>query len=473
MNKNIKLNKSGIKTTTISMFVIMFVYGLMLLMIGYTNPGLQQITGLKGGKTIFLALPQSIGLIIGTLGLKWLLSKFNIRTILSVGFGFAFASIIILSQLDKITGSTGVNPSSSAQKTALIVYLIISFIMGLGISPSSPIASTYMSTVYKGHKKSALLSLSNAVYGIGGGIIPLALASFIYNQSNNNNVAKFDTLRYFYYIAMGFLALALLLSLLTNYKHSKERLSGEIKNTNNSNSENKIENQKDINLTKRHFWTAVILIISMFAFYMISETISNYSFVHFVNPDGGDDKSRTITATMAFGLFVLIQGIWRAVSGLTLVKWIKLKYFVISSFVLVVTAFAILATGIIKDNPNLSYLVAILIGLGLGNIWPMMFSYGTGVNEEKAPLIGVCINIISMAMIPIVQVASALVINVNNGLTIMAIVGITTAVLASITIWYLSFYLKMKKMEHQNDSEESAFGKWLKSRSSKKTSKKA
>ncbi len=472
MNKNINLNKSGIKTTTISMFVIMFVYGLMLLMIGYTNPGLQQITGLKGGKTIFLALPQSIGLIIGVLGLKWLLSKYNIRTILSVGFGFAFISIIILSQLDKITGATGTNPSSNAQQKALIVYLIISFIMGLGISPSSPIASTYMSTVYKGHKKSVLLSLSNAVYGIGGGIIPLALASFIYNQSNNNNVAKFDTLRYFYYIAMGFLALALLLSFLTNYKHSKERLSGEIKNTNNSTSENKIENQKDVNLTKRHFWTAVILIISMYAFYMISETISNYSFVHFVNPDSGD-KSRTITATMAFGLFVLVQGIWRAVSGLTLVKWIKLKYFILSSFLLVIAAFTILATGVVKNNPNLSYLVAILIGLGLGNIWPMMFSYGTGVNEEKAPLIGVCINIISMAMIPIVQVASALVINVNNGLTIMAIVGITTAVLASITIWYLSFYLKLKKMEHPNDSEQSTFGKWLQSRSSKKTNKKA
>lgn len=93
-------------------FFIMFAYGLMLLMVGYTSYQIsQQLFGNNDSVRLQLltALPQAFGLLVGAFGLKPLMPRVNIRTIMVAGMALALPAIVTISQLDKFTGTTGKN----------------------------------------------------------------------------------------------------------------------------------------------------------------------------------------------------------------------------------------------------------------------------------------------------------------------------------------------------------------------------
>ena len=102
-----------------------------LLMIGYTSQGLLKITGLAKNQAILLALPQWVTLICSTLALVVVLKWFNIRTIIFSGMLLA---LVIISQLGQIAGRTPL-----------------------------------------------WLSVSQGLYGVGAGIIPLTASRAICN----------------------------------------------------------------------------------------------------------------------------------------------------------------------------------------------------------------------------------------------------------------------------------------------------
>ena len=425
-------------------FSLMFIYGSLLLMVGYTNVGLNQITGLNGRETVWLAIPQSIALTVGTYCLKFFLKKFNIRTIFFCGYSLVLVCLILISQLDKISGATGTDPSTTTKHTALGLYIVFTFFLGLGLSPTSPINSIYLSTIFRGKKRGFFLSASNGVYGVGGGIIPLAAASAIYNLQNNGS-AEFSTLRFFYYIAIGLAALAILIALVANYKQAEQTLT--IKDMTDT-----VDKTVTKSTHKTFFVTAVILVVIMYIFYMLPETFSNYSFTNFVKGENAD-KARSITATQCFGLFLVVQGIWRCVSGFTVTRWFRFRTFLTYSVLFIIAGFAILASGLLNNNANWGFLVAVLIGLGFGNMWPIMFSYASAINNEKAAFMGVAINITSMAAIPVFQLLAGGLTNPRTE----AIVALCSAVILLGMIWTLSTYLKRSGQPHVDDTRQHTF----------------
>ena len=439
-----------------SMFGIMFVYGTLLLMIGYTNVALTQITGLKGKEAVLLAIPQSIGLIVGTLSFRYLLSRFNIRWILSGGYLLALVCLILISQLDKITGATGVNIAQSNKNGALAAFTVLSFFMGLGISGSSPISSIYLSSIFKDKQRSIALSISNGVYGAGAGIIPLAAAAAIYNIQNESG-APFNHIRFFYYIAIGMAAIGLIISLMSYYKYEAMSLS-----TKNMDEEldKKLESKEAVkkNLsTKKIFTRALIIVIAIYVFYMITETISNYGLTNLIIGQGGgsSDKATNITATQCFGLFLLTQGLWRCVSGFTVTKWFRYRSFLTYSIALVITAFIIVLSGALKSNINIGFLVAVILGFGLGNIWPIIFAYAANINHEKSAVMGLGINITSMMMIPVTQAISGTLLG-QDPISISVLI-IVSGVLALSLIWILSFYLIKAGQPNSDDVRKHSF----------------
>ena len=425
-------------------FSLMFIYGSLLLMVGYTNVGLNQITGLSGRETVWLAIPQSIALTVGTYCLKFFLKKFNIRTIFFCGYSLVLVCLILISQLDKISGATGTDPNTTAKHTALGLYIVFTFFLGLGLSPTSPINSIYLSTIFRGKKRGFFLSASNGVYGVGGGIIPLAAASAIYSLQNNGS-AEFATLRFFYYIAIGLAVLAILIALVANYKQAEQTLT--IKDMADT-----VDKTVTKSTRKKFFVTALILVVIMYIFYMLPETFSNYSFTNFVKGEKGD-RARSIAATQCFGLFLVVQGIWRCVSGFTVTRWFRFRTFLTYSVLFIVAGFAILASGLLNNNANWGFLVAVLIGLGFGNMWPIMFSYASAINNEKAAFMGVAINITSMAAIPVFQLLAGGLTNPQTE----AIVALCSAVILLGMIWSLSTYLKRIGQPHVDDTRKHTF----------------
>ena len=424
MKKNISINNKN-KTKTISIicaFLICFVYGALLLMVGYTQGGLKQaIWGNHGGGSAnkvftFLLLGQSIGIVCSTFLLGFLLKKVNVRWILSIGYLLAIGALVGISQLDKISNH-GANSSAG-----IAAFLIFSFLLGLFMGTSSPIASTYLSAIFKGKKRETMLSLSNGFYGIGAGIIPLAISSVLYNL---NQKSSFDNVRYFYYIAIGLALFGSIIGFFINYRHSVQQTSSKIIKKGDANSKNNF-----------NLWVPLGLIIAIMSAYMISETIANYMFVnasgHFASHGVitvAKSKSIAIEASMSFGLFVLIQGLWRAISGLTVTKKVSNSVFITCSAVFIVAAFvAILGGAFNSTNYKWGmYVVAILLAFGLGNCWPMIYSYAVSVDHRRATFIGWIINLVSMIWIPLTQVLCAVILLSGQDSGYDAIIGVGLA----------------------------------------------
>lgn len=417
----------------------MFTYGSLLLMVGYTNIGLQQITGLKGARTIWLALSQSVALAIGNYLLKFLLRKFNIRTILFFSYVVVFICLVLISQLDYLSGAVGSNPSRTSQTRALVLYLIITFVFGLGLAPTAPINSIYLATRFKGKKRASFLSASSGVYSLGGGIIPLAFAALIYHLQVN---ASFDHLRFFYYIAIGLAVFGMIMSCATFHQTAPDTL--HLKNL------TKHETAVKDFFTRRSFMLITTLVVVMFSFFMLSETFGNYSLTNFIQNSQNDDGANAkIIATQCGGLFLVVQGIWRCTSGLTFAKWFRYRTFLSVSTFFIITAFSCLTAHILNYSLYYGFLVAFLLGIGVGNMWSIMLAYVTAIDNKKAPFMGVVVNTTTMATTALFQLVGSYLYLLNP--TVEVAVGIASAVVLLGLIWLLSWYLKYLHHPHEDD----------------------
>ena len=418
----------------------MFTYGSLLLMVGYTNIGLQQITGLKGARTIWLALSQSVALAIGNYLLKFLLRKFNIRTILFFSYVVVFICLILISQLDHLSGAVGSDPSRVSQTRALVLYLIITFIFGLGLAPTAPINSIYLATHFQGKKRAGYLSASSGVYSLGGGIIPLAFAALIYHLQVN---ASFDHLRFFYYIAIGLAVFGMMMSCATFHQATRESLHLKNLATDADGCEKNF-------FTRRSFMLITTLVVVMFSFFMLSETFGNYSLTNFIQNSQNDAGANAkIIATQCGGLFLVVQGIWRCTSGVTFAKWFRYRTFLSVSTFFIMAAFSCLTAHILDYSLYYGFLVAFLLGIGVGNMWSIMLAYVTAIDNKKASFMGVVVNTTTMASTALFQLVGAYLYLLNP--TVEVVVGIASAVILLGFIWLLSWYLKYLHHPHEDD----------------------
>lgn len=372
-------------------FFIMFAYGLMLLMVGYTSYQIsQQLFGNNHNHSVRLqlltALPQAFGLLVGAFGLKPLMPRVNIRTIMVAGMALALPAIVTISQLDKFTGTTG----KYVNWKAVGAYIPLNFLFGLGISICSPVTSTYLGTVYTGKTRSYLVSGINGLYGLGAGFIPLFLTDFVYGKSNGT--PDFDAIRPFFYISLVFCILTLLLSLLLDYRFTPESLSVGAEKTSVT-TDNSSHQQSKLNSTLLITFGCIFL---FFCFYLIFETGANYGLAgKYINQSGLEPevkKENTIHMIRGLGLFFLLQGIWRAVSPL-IFKKVRYRFFILFSAVFVFAGYLILAVDGLSHNVKLIYLVAILLAIGIGNMWPIIFSFVQSSYEEKRSILGLACHI--------------------------------------------------------------------------------
>ena len=444
--------------SVIAAFVLLFTYGCMLLMIGYTSSGLAS-TAYPGSNPAFgsqwsiaYAIPQSIGLIVSTFTLKFLLNRFNVRWIVTIAFLVAAIVVGVNSVIDKIDN----------HNIEFYLFVVLNFFFGIAIGYSSPIASTYLGSIFTGKKRTTILSLSNGIYGVGAGILPLAFASIISSASSKTD---FGEIRYFYFIAIGFSLFTAFIGLFLNYRHSKAKLSAKLKDEEDV-SKNSEEKNTGIQSKQFSIFIPLLLMVVCMGIYMFAETIANYGLSNLVvksNFATYNNVHFKIIATEIVGLFFFVQGLVRCGTGLTITRWIKNKSFIMGSTCIFILGFIVLATGVLHSNIYLGFLVAVLFGFGIGNLWPMIYSYAVGLDSRRSSLIGIWINIISMIMIPITQVIATLLIfntksSSNWGYITLSLLGVVGGIALISFVLFVAFYLKtVLKITHEDEKEPSLF----------------
>ena len=376
--------KSKMNISVILCFVIIFVYGSLLLMVGYTQAGLANVMFPPHHTSyiVYLLLAQSLGLIASTLLLSKLLAKMNIKYIFMAGMMGAAIMLTLISQIDKL---------SSNHIVLISLFIIFSFILGIGIGPVSPLISTYLSAIYSGNKRTTMLSVSNGVYGIGAGIIPLVASAAIIKLGGEG----FNAVRFFYYIAIVLAVLAAVAGYFVDYRHSAQSTSSKIIGKDN----------KGFNI-----WKPLMFAVAIMSAYMICETIANYMFVNVATDTAGTITKQNVKihAIQGFGLFVMVQGLWRTFSGLFVTPHVKKRYFILASALIMLAGFSWIFFGGLRHTYGV-YAIAILFGLGIGNLWPAIYSYAIDIDERRASYIGMVINITSMVWIPLTQLVVALI----------------------------------------------------------------
>ena len=358
--------------------------------------------------------------------------------------------------------------ASSPQHKAAACIFILLFFMGLGIGLSSPVTMTYISTSYKGKQQSMLLSVLCGLFGIGGGIVPLAGAHAIYKGTTtpkaNTDGITLDLTKVahvsqiFYFVAAAFAILALTSALFFNYRCLQHKLS------------RKKDTKKRYKIKKKSvFYFALFLSMATIVSYLICETTSNFGltqFIHVPDASGADPDSNKWILIQIFGLYAFIQGAWRIISGMFIVNRMRYKSFIYLSSFLIIASFVFIASGWLQYNYKLGYLIAVMLGIGIGNTWTIIFSYGITMDNQKAGLISSYINVIAMASILFTQLADGFIfqslfthgsygINDQAGdftrLGYFGLIGIFFAVGIIVLTFWLSRFLRKHKVKHVND----------------------
>ena len=384
------INEQNRTLKTYICYLVFFVYAALLYMIGYTQLGLAHLFWPNSTSYMtYLLVAQSLGLIIATVSLGKVLSKLNIRYIFTGGFFLAAIIMILISQIDKF---------SSKPAVLIAIFVILSLLFGIVVGPISPLIATYLSAVYSGQKRTSINSVANGIGSIGGGVMPILLAFAFYSNSGNDN---FSNVKQFYYVAAVLAIIAGTLGWFVNYKHSDQLLSSKIKKT-------KIGTVKT--QTNYNIWKPLIFIIFMMSAYMVAETISNYMVANYSKASLMGNHTKTNLAqkiaTEAVGVFIVATGIMRLVSGLWILPNIKKRYYIMASSIgLIITFSGIIAGGF--NQIWSTFLIVILLALSLGSLWPVIYAYAVDTDERRASFIGIVMNVVSMAWIPLTQLIVA------------------------------------------------------------------
>jgi MFS family permease len=106
------------------------------------------------------------------------------------------------------------------------------------------------------------------------------------------------------------------------------------------------------------------------------------------------------------------------------------------------------------------FIVAILFGLGVGNLWPIIYGYAIDIDPNRASFIGMAVNIVAMFWIPVTQLMIAPIwTSVQNDGTfsfyIPVIIGLVSVIaLGALTVYSSIYFKKFRKQNNiKLDSE--------------------
>lgn len=342
--------------------VLMTIYGSLFLMVGYTQ--------ILVAKTLFagdsgddkymplMLVPQMIGLYFGSILYGFFIKKFNLRWVYMMFFAIVGISVLIIAFLDQY---------GSNEIALIFIYIIFSFLFGIGIGPVNPLISMFIGDVFTGERRVRLLGVINAFYGLGAGLFPLVFSNLILNLSHG---ASYEGARIFYLIAFVLAIVGVGVGFFIKYKFSVDK-----PNVTNSS----IEKNKNLSMEsdyKKPFWFCFLLMTMLF----VIATALIFNFTQFIvaartNPH----TAWQIVAIQAFGVYAIIQSVWRTVSGLWISKKMSAPSFLFLSLFITLTAVVVIFAGALKYEVGV-FIVAILLGLGLGNVYPVLFNYALELN---------------------------------------------------------------------------------------------
>lgn len=406
-------------------------------MVAYTSHALARGLVLRGktglaGNSLWLTLPQLFGLLVGGVSLKPLFKRFNIRTIVVTGTACAALVISFLCALDKIT--------HSSQPLSLGLYLPLNFLFGLSISFIPSVVSTYLGTNFSGKKANQYVSAVNGLYGLGGGIIPLIVAAPVFKVVKDTE--SFDAVRYFFFIALAFCVLCAVAGAMLNYRFTQDTKSDLSTTT------------KDTPESRKLLWKLGALIAACFFFYLIFESGANYGLSSkYVDDFDGFRREQKITLVRGLGLFFVVQGLWRAGSPF-LFKKVKFRYFILFSAFFVAIGYGGLASQLLTKHVTLVYLVAVLLGIGIGNIWPVTFSFAQGALESKRSTMAIIANMVTFIELPVATAIVSFSLTGNHSARVaFAVVCTVLPFLIFGVMTLLIQVLKRHKLTHSDEQK--------------------
>ena len=426
-------------------FLIFFIYGFLLLMVSYTGgPIVAQVTKLSDYPQLS-PIPQTCGLVVVVLALRFLIKRFNMRLIMAGGFLIAMSSIVLTSRITVVAGTD--------RTVGTLIYIIANFMLGIGVGAVSPGIVVYFSQRFSGTKRNVMLSAVNGFYGMGAGIIPLALSSLLYKHTSGSNI---NSVINFLYVAIALAVVGFLCSWLLNVPPTKS----------DAVSSKQSKTKKDFipftqkYMTQKKLLFCIFMVILFYVSYMFVETTANYNLNNIIKGSNTtplsdkEIKDHNITAFRCIGLLFVVQGVWRALSGLTVCKKVKFRHFLIASVVLIVAAYILLLTKIASpdhyankavshhnDYIPYAYLVTLLLAFGLGNVWPVLTSYVTSIDDSRAAFISVWLNrtaqITILATQLIVGYSVATTATTNNPTPVPTYTGVFIAGIAMAVIFVI------------------------------------
>ena len=436
MKEEFKKNKFLRYYSVPASFFVLFIFGSILLLTGYTQNGLSAAIFNSSGYSKYftwLLLTQSVGIIVGNIIIGRVIAKINSRYLIMISCATAATMLLLISQIKFLSNSVGMK---------IFYFSIFSFILGCSISPLNLIISVFISAIYQGNERQKMLSSVQGMYGIGLGAIPLFFANIVIGIKHSTN---FHNTQIFYYIAIGLAIAGVILGFLINYQHTTQQSSSKILDVKTSGESVKI-------------WKHVVFALLMMFALMSLETIANWSFVRVgenVASGGASNPSNNIkiNITQAFGLMLVIQGLMRPLTGIFVLPYIDRKWYFIFSGIFLVTGFSWFMGGAFKHTSTI-YIAAIILGMGIGNLWPVIFNYGVEIDNRRSTFIGVLIGVTGYTAPVITQLIIALAwIGINRAdytsfqFFVPLIIGLIDA--AAILFIFLLTYKAHEKIKHQ------------------------
>lgn len=203
-------------------------------------------------------------------------------------FTITSVSVLIIAFLDQY---------GSNEVALIFIYIIFSFLFGIGIGPVNPLISMFIGDVFTGERRVRLLGIINAFYGLGAGLFPLVFSSLILNLSHG---ASYEGARIFYLIAFVLAIIGVGVGFFIKYKFSVDK-----PNVHNLSIKTK-QKLSTGNDYKKPFWFCFLLMTMLF----VIATALIFNFTQFILAARTNSHTAwQIVAIQAFGVYAVIQSV--------------------------------------------------------------------------------------------------------------------------------------------------------------------
>ena len=355
LTKNIKKKKTYLKWyQSFSLYIHMFLYGLILSMLIYTQSGFKHYLNIHGSFYFYVSI-QTIGIVLGSFLVIILIKYLWINIYYFLIYINIFIFYMLIAYLNHLT------TSKELQKS---LFALFEFFIGLSIGQILTVTLILFNInkkiVISKDKKFKRMIFINGIYYLGASFLPLFFSNIIIKITTDDN---FKIIWYFFLVSSIFIICGSLLCFL--YPSQKIKVSREIKHL------MKKFNHKNDSTKSRFKYHMFYVLISFMFLYMLSVIIIEYNFIPYISLHTSNNKGHKIEYIRSYGLLVLVQGLVNIFASIVfkIKKLLSHLVFHITFLICILIIFELLKIKFIYEY----YLFAVLIGFGLGTIWILLY----------------------------------------------------------------------------------------------------